>query len=157
MPEIPSNNNNGSHSLTSGSGSTSKPLLCETLSMPLLPNYFSVENNGTLVMENGTESLGKNENSLEEQVQVEIGSGDEERLLPTDLLNDPDDECINENQTLQKPALRKTWSWTPLKDPLKSQEELLKKKQSEGTTIRHLERAIKSLSIDPNVSISRKF
>jgi len=157
MPEIPSNNNNGSHSLTSGSGSTSKPLLSETLSMPLLPNYFSVENNGTLVMENGTESLGKNENSLDEQVQVEIGSGDEERLLPTDLLNDPDDECINENQTLQKPALRKTWSWTPLKDPLKSQEELLKKKQSEGTTIRHLERAIKSLSIDPNVSISRKF
>ena len=115
MPEIPSNNNNGSHSLTSGSGSTSKPLLSETLSMPLLPNYFSVENNGTLVMENGTESLGKNENSLEEQVQVEIGSGDEERLLPTDLLNDPDDECINENQTIQKPALRKTWSWTPLK------------------------------------------
>jgi len=156
MPENPSNNN-GSHSLTSTSGSPSKPLLSETLSMPLLPNYFSVENNGTLVMENGTESLVKNENSLEEQVQVEIGSGDEERLLPTDLLNDPDDECINENQNLQKPVLRKTWSWTPLKDPLKSQEDLLKKKQSEGTTIRHLERAIKSLSIDPNVSISRKF
>ena len=70
-------------------------------------------------MENGTESLGKNENSLEEQVQVEIGSGDEERLLPTDLLNDPDDECINENQTVQKPALRKTWSWTPLKGKIK--------------------------------------
>jgi len=152
MPEIISSNNN-----TLNSGSGSKPLLSETLSMPLLRNYFSVENNGTLVMENGTESLGKNENSLEEQIQVEIGSGDEERLLPTDLLNDPDDECINENQNLQKTALRKTWSWTPLKDPLKSQEELLRKKQSEGTTIRHLERAIKSLSIDPNVSISRKF
>lgn len=155
MPEMPSNNNNGSHSLTSNS--TSKPLLSETLSMPLLPNYFSVENNGSLVMENGTESLGKNQNNLEEQIQVEIGSGDEERLLPTDLLNDPEDDCINENQNLQKPALRKTWSWTPIKDPLKSQEGLLKKKPSEGTTIRHLERAIKSLSIDPNVSISRKF
>jgi hypothetical protein len=47
---------------------------------------------------------------------VEIGSGDEERLLPTDLLNDPEDECINENQNHpQKPVLRKTWSWTPLK------------------------------------------
>ena len=47
---------------------------------------------------------------------MEIGSGDEERLLPTDLLNDPEDECINENQNHpQKPVLRKTWSWTPLK------------------------------------------
>ena len=54
--------------------------------------------------------------SLDEQIQVEIGSGDEERLLPTDLLNDPEDECINENQNHpQKPVLRKTWSWTPLK------------------------------------------
>ena len=53
---------------------------------------------------------------LDEQIQVEIGSGDEERLLPTDLLNDPEDECINENQNHpQKPVLRKTWSWTPLK------------------------------------------
>ena len=50
---------------------------------------------------------------MEEQIQVE--SGDEERLLPTDLLNDPDDDCINDNQNLQKPILRKTWSWTPVK------------------------------------------
>merc|ERR1712129_111239 len=97
-------------------------------------------------------------NHSDEQIQVEIGSGDEERLLPTDLLNDPEDECINENPNHpQKPVLRKTWSWTPLKDSNKGQEELLKKKQPEGATIRHLERAIKCLSIDPNVSISRKF
>jgi len=148
MPEIPSNSN-GNNSI---SGQT-KPLLGETLSMPLLPNYhFSVENN-TVVMDNNARG---NENT-EEQIQVEIGSGDEERLLPTDLLNDPEDECINENQNPQKPVLRKTWSWTPLKDSNKDQEELLKKKQPEGATIRHLERAIKSLSIDPNVSISRKF
>ena len=38
MPEMPQNNNNA----TTISGS--KPLLSETLSMPLLPNYFSVEN-----------------------------------------------------------------------------------------------------------------
>jgi len=158
MPEIPSNN--GSNSISGSSNSTSgstKPLLGETLSMPLLPNYhFSVENN-TVVMEN---TGGGNENTplQDEQIQVEIGSGDEERLLPTDLLNDPEDECINENQNHpQKPVLRKTWSWTPLKDSNKGQEELLKKKQPEGATIRHLERAIKSLSIDPNVSISRKF
>ena len=56
-----------------------KPLLSETLSMPLL-QYESSE-------------------------EVEIGSGDEERLLPTDLLNDDDEEI--------KPTLRKTWSWTP--------------------------------------------
>ena len=54
MPEIPSNNNSNSIS-----GST-KPLLGETLSMPLLPNYhFSVENN-TVVMEN---TGGGNENT----------------------------------------------------------------------------------------------
>jgi hypothetical protein len=54
MPEIPSNNNSNSIS-----GST-KPLLGETLSMPLLPNYhFSVENN-TVVMEN---TRGGNENT----------------------------------------------------------------------------------------------
>ena len=54
MPEIPSNNSSNSIS-----GST-KPLLGETLSMPLLPNYhFSVENN-TVVMEN---TGGGNENA----------------------------------------------------------------------------------------------
>ena len=92
-----------------------KPLLSETLSMPLL-QYESSE-------------------------EVEIGSGDEERLLPTDLLNDDDEEI--------KPTLRKTWSWTPEAKA----EEVQKFKKSE----RNLERAIKSLSIDPNVSISRKF
>lgn len=54
MPEIPSNNSSNSIS-----GST-KPLLGETLSMPLLPNYhFSVETN-TVVMEN---TGGGNENT----------------------------------------------------------------------------------------------
>jgi len=147
MPEMPQNNNNNTTTI-----SGSKPLLSETLSMPLLPNYFSVENTEKYENHHIQNTGGP---ALEEQIQVE--SGDEERLLPTDLLNDPDDDCINDNQNLQKPILRKTWSWTPVKDPLKSQEELLKKKTPEGATIRHLERAIKSLSIDPNVSISRKF
>jgi len=145
MPEMPQNNQ---------TISGSKPLLSETLSMPLLPNYFSVENTDKYENHHIQNTAGPAA-ALEEQIQVE--SGDEERLLPTDLLNDPDDDCINDNQNLQKPILRKTWSWTPVKDPLKSQEELHKKKTPEGATIRHLERAIKSLSIDPNVSISRKF
>jgi hypothetical protein len=105
----------------------SKPMLSETLSMPLL-NYSN--------------ELTKE--AQEDQDQVEIGSGDEEFLLPTDLLNDDDDIHDKAN----KPGLRKTWSCTH------ADEDGLKNSRS---TIRHLERAIKSLSIDPNVSSSRKF
>ena len=109
----------------------SKPLLSETLSMPLLQNLVT---------------------DLDQE--VEIGSGDEERLLPTDLLkeeseNESEEEC-------NKPILRKTWSWTPNQNN-SSQEIVNRKKVPELSTLRHLERAIKSLSIDPNVSISRKF
>lgn len=110
----------------------SKPLLSETLSMPLLQNLVT---------------------DLDQE--VEIGSGDEERLLPTDLLkeeseNESEEEC-------NKPILRKTWSWTPNQNNISSQEIVNRKKVPELSTLRHLERAIKSLSIDPNVSISRKF
>ena len=107
----------------------SKPLLSETLSMPLLQNLAS---------------------DLDQE--VEIGSGDEERLLPTDLLKE---ESENEEEECNKPILRKTWSWTPNQN--NSQEIVNRKKVPELSTLRHLERAIKSLSIDPNVSISRKF
>ena len=81
--------------------------------------------------------------------EVEIGSGDEERLLPTDLLKEDSENESEENEEC-KPILRKTWSWTP-------QNNEIVKKKPELSTLRHLERAIKSLSIDPNVSISRKF
>ena len=106
----------------------SKPLLSETLSMPLLNN------------------------NLEPNIEpiIEIGSGDEERLLPTDLLIDSENESESETECY-KPILRKTASWTP---PINAE---IVKKKPELSTLRHLERAIKSLSIDPNVSISRKF
>lgn len=114
-----------------------KPLLGETLSMPLLGNYFS---------------LDTEENQQITSEQVEIGSGDEERLLPTDLLNDDDD--LNNGQKQSKQIkLRKTWSWTTGNEDQVSSS--VKKKPE--STMRQLERAIKSLSIDPNVSISRKF
>ena len=81
--------------------------------------------------------------------------GDEERLLPTDLLNDDEDF-----ESPNKIPLRKTWSWTPEKqihfeeNSNSNDENCVKTKKPE---LRQLERAIKSLSIDPNMSISRKF
>lgn len=116
-----------------------KPLLGETLSMPLLQNYLSIDSNAT------TSTI---KSAAQSEDEVEIGSGDEERLLPMDLLLDDDE--LESGHRHAKPALRKTWSWTP------ADEELLNKKKPEST-MRQLERAIKSLSIDPNVSISRKF
>ena len=125
-----------------------KPVLGETLSMPLLPNFYPIET--------------PRQNPPPEE--VEIGSGDEERLLPTDLLIDDDDldplksspdplkthyDDLDPLKSNSKSTLRKTWSWTP------ADEELIKKKSE--SNMRHLERAIKSLSIDPNVSLSRKF
>jgi len=83
----------------------------------------------------------------EEDTDLEL-----ERLLPTDLLNDDEDF---ENSKL---PLRKTWSWTPEKlqfeDTNLESEHINKTKKPE---LRQLEKAIKSLSIDPNMSISRKF
>ena len=111
--------------------SISKPLLSETLSMPLLQNQVELDQ------------------------EVEIGSGDEERLLPTDLLKEESETESENEQECNKPILRKTWSWTPNQN--NSQEIVNRKKVPELSTLRHLERAIKSLSIDPNVSISRKF
>ena len=78
--------------------------------------------------------------------------GDEERLLPTDLLNDDEDF-----ESPNKIPLRKTWSWTPEQIHFEenvNDENCVKTKKPE---LRQLERAIKSLSIDPNMSISRKF
>ena len=78
--------------------------------------------------------------------------------MPTDLLNDDDDFEQN-----SKVPLRKTLSWTPEKLHF-STEESTENSESEhikNTTkkpeLRQLEKAIKSLSIDPNMSISRKF
>jgi len=127
MPEVP----------------TSKAPLCETLSMPLLPNYYPLPM------------------TQDDPHGVEIGSGDEERLLPTDLLNDDDFELEKSN----KVQLRKTWSWTheDPQDPRKVDSPKITKNVDSSKTknmdspMRHLERAIKSLSIDPNVSLSRKF
>ena len=138
-----------------------KPLLGETLSMPLLGNYFSLdtEENQQITVSCQTRVCLISDFfkttycfSFLQSEQVEIGSGDEERLLPTDLLNDDDD--LNNGQKQSKQIkLRKTWSWTTGNEDQVSSS--VKKKPE--STMRQLERAIKSLSIDPNVSISRKF
>merc|ERR1712165_339569 len=125
-----------------------KPILTEAMSMPLL-QHPSV--------------------SLDEDIIAELELGDEERLLPTDLLNDDDEEDFESNSNSNsKIPLRKTWSWTPEQLPFDyHQDDQTQEKQSENCEnsvksnkkpeLRQLEKAIKSLSIDPNMSISRKF
>ena len=113
----------------------------------------------------------------DEDIIAELELGDEERLLPTDLLNDDDEEDFesssNSNSNSKIP-LRKTWSWTPEQLPFDHSPETEvdrqeNKQKSENNSensvkstnkkpeLRQLEKAIKSLSIDPNMSISRKF
>ena len=113
----------------------------------------------------------------DEDIIAELELGDEERLLPTDLLNDDDEEDFesssNSNSNSKIP-LRKTWSWTPEQLPFDHSPETEvdqqeNKQKSENNCensvkstnkkpeLRQLEKAIKSLSIDPNMSISRKF
>jgi len=125
----------------------SKPILTEAMSMPLL-QHPSVP--------------------LDEDIIAELELGDEERLLPTDLLNDDEDFESSSNSNSKIP-LRKTWSWTPEQLPFDyhQQDDQNQEKQSENCEnsvksnkkpeLRQLEKAIKSLSIDPNMSISRKF
>lgn len=126
-----------------------KPILTEAMSMPLL-QHPSVP--------------------LDEDIIAELELGDEERLLPTDLLNDDEDfeSSSNSNSNSNsKIPLRKTWSWTPEQLPFDyHQDDQDQEKQSENSVkstknkkpeLRQLEKAIKSLSIDPNMSISRKF
>jgi len=135
-----------------------KPILTEAMSMPLLQHP----------------SL-----PLDEDIIAELELGDEERLLPTDLLNDDDEDFesssnSNSNSNSKIP-LRKTWSWTPEQLPFDHQhqdqnqqekqksennnncEENSVKSTNKKPELRQLEKAIKSLSIDPNMSISRKF
>jgi len=126
----------------------SKPILTEAMSMPLL-QHPSVP--------------------LDEDIIAELELGDEERLLPTDLLNDDEDfESSSNSNSNSKIPLRKTWSWTPEQLPFDyHQDDQNQEKQSENCEnsvksnkkpeLRQLEKAIKSLSIDPNMSISRKF
>lgn len=126
----------------------SKPILTEAMSMPLL-QHPSVP--------------------LDEDIIAELELGDEERLLPTDLLNDDEDfESSSNSNSNSKIPLRKTWSWTPEQLPFDyNQDDQNQEKQSENCEnsvksnkkpeLRQLEKAIKSLSIDPNMSISRKF
>jgi len=131
-----------------------KPILTEAMSMPLL-QHPSV--------------------SLDEDIIAELELGDEERLLPTDLLNDDDEEDFeSRSNSNSKIPLRKTWSWTPEQLPFDHSPETEvdqqeNKQKSENNCensvkstnkkpeLRQLEKAIKSLSIDPNMSISRKF
>lgn len=127
----------------------SKPILTEAMSMPLL-QHPSVP--------------------LDEDIIAELELGDEERLLPTDLLNDDEDfESSSNSNSNSKIPLRKTWSWTPEQLPFdyhqdndQNQEKQSEKcensvKSNKKPELRQLEKAIKSLSIDPNMSISRKF
>ena len=119
-------------------------------------------------------------NISDEDIIAELELGDEERLLPTDLLNDDDEDFesssnSNSNSNSKIP-LRKTWSWTPEQLPFDHQHQdqnQQEKQKSENNNncenensvkstnkkpeLRQLEKAIKSLSIDPNMSISRKF
>merc|ERR1712165_650474 len=131
-----------------------KPILTEAMSMPLL-QHPSV--------------------SLDEDIIAELELGDEERLLPTDLLNDDDEEDFeSSSNSNSKIPLRKIWSWTPEQLPfdhspeteVDQQENKQKaenncensvKSTNKNPELRQLEKAIKSLSIDPNMSISRKF
>ena len=111
----------------------------------------------------------------DEDIIAELELGDEERLLPTDLLNDDDEEDFESStNSNSKIPLRKTWSWTPEQLPfdhspeteVDQQENQQKsenncensvKSTNKKPEVRQLEKAIKSLSIDPNMSISRKF
>ena len=89
--------------------------------------------------------------------------------MPTDLLNDDEDfESSSNSNSNSKIPLRKTWSWTPEQLPFDyRKDDQNQEKQSENCEnsvksnkkpeLRQLEKAIKSLSIDPNMSISRKF
>ena len=111
----------------------------------------------------------------DEDIIAELELGDEERLLPTDLLNDDDEEDFeSSSNSNSKIPLRKTWSWTPEQLPFDhspetevDQQENKQKSENDCENsvkstnkkpeLRQLEKAIKSLSIDPNMSISRKF
>merc|ERR1712165_568659 len=128
-----------------------KPILTEAMSMPLL-QHPSVPLDEDIIAE------------------LELELGDEERLLPTDLLNDDEDfESSSSSNSNSKIPLRKTWSWTPEQLPFDYHQDndQNQEKQSENCEnsvksnkkpeLRQLEKAIKSLSIDPNMSISRKF
>jgi len=123
----------GQSTLESMPETVNKPMLTEAMSMPLLQHNITLD---------------------EPDSDLEL-----ERLLPTDLLNDDDDF----EQNSAKIPLRKTLSWTPekLQFSTEDQESNSESEHIKNTTkkpeLRQLEKAIKSLSIDPNMSISRKF